>query len=312
MRRENNNMSSYLNIVNTHNINPNKNKKIISYSIYGINSSYADERGFYKGIFINFDLAKTVYPGWIIRVYMPDTEPIEFINVLKQVNDIELFLVNTNTCLRALRYLPNDDPLVSVWISRDLDSIVTAREKAAVDDWLTNYPNKELHIMADHPAHFWTMAGGMFGKKNNDMQPPNALTYFMIQFSENVNANEYAVDCTIAEQFFYKSDNYIQHYGYGKQLHDSVPFPPHDRTNCTFVGDIVAIHHYYDALDIENKYIKTITIPNLIHNPVTTTNHNTPIHHPVTTTNHNTPIHHPVTRTRTRPIKPHFKLKFTN
>jgi hypothetical protein len=247
-------MSSYLNIVNAYNVTPRKNKKIISFAIYGITHFFSKDRGFYKGIFVNFDLAKKVYPGWIIRVYMPHTEPIGHINLLKQMTDIELFLVNTNLCLRAIRFLPNDDPSVDVWISRDLDSIVTFREKAAVDDWLNNYPNKELHIMADSPGHIWTMAGGMFGKKNN-MHSSNAFLNFMLNFSNNSPANVYAVDCLIAEQFFYGSNNYIQHCSGGKKLENSVPFPAHDMTNCTFVGDVANIHNYYNVLDIQNKYI---------------------------------------------------------
>jgi len=249
-------MESYLKISNSYNVNECQCKKIISYSLYGINEHLEWTRGFFKGIFVNFDLAKTVYPGWIIRVYMPDNEPIEFINLLKQMKDIELFLISTNVCLRALRYLPNDDPLVSVWISRDLDSIVTFREKVAVDDWLANYPDKELHIMTDHLCHTWVIAGGMFGKKNNH---DKSLIDFMLKFSNNVAIqNEYAVDCTIAEQYFYRSDNYIQHYGHGIKLHNSVPFPAHDMTNCTFVGDVVDIHRYHNLLDIENKYIKPL------------------------------------------------------
>ena len=249
-------MGSYLKISNCYNISRDQNKKIISFSLYGINTHLEHTRGFFKGIFVNFELAKTVYPGWIIRVYMPDNEPIEFINLLIQMKDIELFLVKTNVCLRALRYLPNDDPFVSVWISRDLDSIVTFREKAAVDDWIMNYPNKELHIMNDHICHSWCMGGGMFGKKNNHEK---SLITFMLNFSNVVtNQNEYAVDCTIAEEYFYRPNNYIQHHGHGNKLQNSVPFPAHDMTNCTFVGDIVNIHQYYNMLDIENKYIKPL------------------------------------------------------
>ena len=72
------------------------------------------------------------------------------------------------------------------------------------------------------------------------------------------NQNEYAVDCKIAEEYFYRPNNYIQHRGHGNKLQNSVPFPAHDMTNCTFVGDIVNIHQYYNMLDIENKYIKPL------------------------------------------------------
>ena len=243
-------MSAYINITKTYNVKPHHNKKIISYSLYGINSDLAKCRGFYKGIFVNYEFAKKVYPGWIIRVYMPDNEPADLIKKLIEMKEIELFLVDTNVCLRALRYLPNDDPSVDIWISRDLDSIVTFREKAAVDDWIVNYPDKELHIMADHQEHRWTISGGMFGKKNsNDRSLRDFMTCFCAE-----NPNEHAVDCVIAEKFFYREDNYVQHHGHGCKLQNSVPFPKHCMTNCTFVGDIVNIHAYYVALNLQTKY----------------------------------------------------------
>jgi len=243
-------MSAYINITKTYNVRPQHNKKIISYSLYGINTDLAKCRGFYKGIFVNYEFAKKVYPGWIIRVYMPDNEPADLIKKLIEMKEIELFLVDTNVCLRALRYLPNDDPSVDIWISRDLDSIVTFREKAAVDDWIVNYPDKELHIMSDHQEHRWTIAGGMFGKKNsNDRSLRDFMTCFCAE-----NPNEHAVDCVIAEKFFYRQDNYVQHHGHGCKLQNSVPFPKHCMTNCTFVGDIVNIHAYYVALNLQTKY----------------------------------------------------------
>jgi len=245
-------MSAYLNITKTYNVSPTPNKKIISYSLYGINNRLDMIRGFYKGIFVNYEFAKTVYPGWKVRVYMPDNEPAEFIEKLTQMKDIELYLVNTNLCLRSIRYLPNDDPLVSIWISRDLDSIVTFREKAAVDDWMMHYPDKELHIMSDHIGHRWTIPGGMFGKKNNNNN--TSFTNFIFDFYNETDQNKYEVDCTIAEKFFYKQDNYIQHYSAGTRLENSVPFPPHDTTNCTFVGNYADMNGYFHLLKIENKY----------------------------------------------------------
>lgn len=44
------------------------------------------------------------------------------------------------------------DDLVDVFVSRDLDSFVSDREKAAVDDWLSN-SDAVLHVMRDHPYH---------------------------------------------------------------------------------------------------------------------------------------------------------------
>ncbi|CAF1621039.1 unnamed protein product, partial [Rotaria sordida] len=49
------------------------------------------------------------------------------------------------------RYLPVGDLLVDVMISRDLDSPLTQRERAAVDEWLSM--KVIFHAMRDHPRH---------------------------------------------------------------------------------------------------------------------------------------------------------------
>ena len=48
-------------------------------------------------------------------------------------------------------------------ISRDLDSSITAREVAAVEEWLQS--EKPLHSMRDHPAHHHPLMAGMWGTK---------------------------------------------------------------------------------------------------------------------------------------------------
>lgn len=46
-------------------------------------------------------------------------------------------------------------------MSRDLDSALTNRERAAVDAWLAS--NKSFHTMRDNPMHVAPMLGGMWG-----------------------------------------------------------------------------------------------------------------------------------------------------
>lgn len=240
------------------NIQPQSQKKIISFSLYGTTSQYSNSRGFYKGIYVNYHLAKKLYPGWIVRVYMPFDEPAHIIDELSQITDIELILVETNICLRAIRFLPHDDENVSVWLSRDLDSILNEREQVAVSDWLTNYPTKELHIMADHDHHYWTIAAGMFGI-HNDVKRKRlsgssslSLTDFMMKFSENKSPLIYDLDASICEQFFFKNDNYIQHRGRGKLLANSKPFPPHSPIDYDFVGCIVDMHAIHSKMNKTN------------------------------------------------------------
>ena len=248
------NKSSYIKIVKEINITPNKNKKIISFCLYGLNDERNRRRHFDKGVYINYHYMKNHnYKDWIIRVYIPHNEPSDIIENIKQFGDIEIVLVDTNTCLRALRFLPNDDPNVKVWISRDLDSIINTREEKAVEDWLKNKNNKELMIMSDYYQHTWTIAGGMFGKINND---DNDIIKHIVDYSQsnNTNIDKFANDCIIAENYFYKENNYIQYYRAGKKLKNSVPFPDLSTIHCSFVGNISPILKYYTDLQLEKVY----------------------------------------------------------
>jgi hypothetical protein len=62
------------------------------------------------------------------------------------------------------RFLPLIDPLVNEFHSRDLDSLPTFRELAAVEEFRQN-PNAQFHIMRDHKQHMAPLTAGMWGAK---------------------------------------------------------------------------------------------------------------------------------------------------
>ena len=49
------------------------------------------------------------------------------------------------------------------FVSRDLDSLFSHREQAAVEEWLKS--EKCFHIMRDHPAHDEVILAGLWGTK---------------------------------------------------------------------------------------------------------------------------------------------------
>jgi hypothetical protein len=247
------NETSYINIKREININPNKNKKIISYCLYGLNNERNRKRDFEKGVYVNYYYMKNHnYKDWTMRVYIPYNESSDIIDKIAQFGDIEIVLVDTNVCLRALRFLPNDDPNVSVWISRDLDSILNNREEHAVNDWLNERNDKELMIMSDNLQHTWTIAAGMFGKINNNNK--SIIQYILEWCNSNNNSNCYDCDAKIAEQYFYTETNYIQYHRAGKKLDNSIPFPDLSAIHCGFVGNISPILKYYTDLQLEKLY----------------------------------------------------------
>ena len=229
-----------------------KNKKIISFSLYGINKERELKRNFLKGIYVNYEIAKKIYPDWICRVYIPITEPKDKVNQLLKIDDLEVILVDTNICLRALRFLPYDDKDVDIWISRDLDSILNWREKAAVDEWILR--DEKLHIMSDNCQHVWNIAGGMFGIKND--YKINFENLVLNISSQNDNQNIFAIDCKITKDIFYNNyqDSYIQHFRDGKKLDNNFPFPEHKKIDSCFVGNIVNINKYFCDMNLDKKY----------------------------------------------------------
>ena len=52
---------------------------------------------------------------------------------------------------------------MDVYISRDLDSRVNSRERAAVGEWLNS--TEDFHFMRDHPLHGTTILGSGWGSK---------------------------------------------------------------------------------------------------------------------------------------------------
>jgi len=139
-------------------------KKLISFSLWGDNPKYT------TGAVKNAGLAAKIYPGWVCRFYCSRSVPVSAIEQLKRFNNVEIMRVDERGDWRGLfwRFFPASEPDVKVMISRDADSRLSYREKAAVDEWLKS--DKCFHIMRDHPCHSLpdskrTILGGMWGAK---------------------------------------------------------------------------------------------------------------------------------------------------
>ena len=61
------------------------------------------------------------------------------------------------------RFLPTLDPQVDLFLSRDLDSRFSAREVAAVSEWLES--GQPIHSMRDHPQHRTPLLGAAWGAR---------------------------------------------------------------------------------------------------------------------------------------------------
>lgn len=140
-------------------------QKVISFSLFGNYTDYA------LGLPHILESVQQLYPGWIVRLY---TEPrpykLELCSLLKR--HLHLHICDVTNLPEGLRNLsdvqprlwrvaPLGDPLVDVFLSRDIDSEVIPREAEAVADFLEK--GETLHIMRDNPEHGVPILAGTFG-----------------------------------------------------------------------------------------------------------------------------------------------------
>ena len=157
------------------------------------------------------------------------------------------------------RFFPSLDPQVDIMVSRDLDSLISDREAAAVNEWLES--DKQIHVMRDHPHHGTVMLGGkigqtllirnmysnvgMWGSKLMDKSQRDKWkeSWSRIQESKSADRQGYDADQQILRQFIWpwaqhdalQHDSYLCH-----MFPNTIGFPTQrNNTNNNFVGAVV-------------------------------------------------------------------------
>ena len=127
-------------------------------------------------------------------------------------------------------------------MSRDLDSALTPRERAAVDVWLAS--NKSFHAMRDHPMHGVPMLGGMWGFRPSLSPDISRRIYNKIHDKTLVKRYGGRADqgflahhvWPLARRSIIVHDSFLCRHGFG---HPTQPFPTQrpsvNETNC-FIG----------------------------------------------------------------------------
>jgi hypothetical protein len=143
-------------------------QRIISISMFGPKENLL----FALNVSLNFlraliDDVTVVYPSWILRIYHDTSINNDIVCSIEcAYNHVDFCNASALTSLgnissymppKIWRFLPAVDPSVDIMASRDLDSPLTSRELAAVNQWLLT--NKSWHAMRDHPLHTVPMLG---------------------------------------------------------------------------------------------------------------------------------------------------------
>tara|TARA_R110002074_G_scaffold127756_4_gene267517 strand:- start:2721 stop:3401 length:681 start_codon:yes stop_codon:yes gene_type:complete len=135
--------------------------KVIAFSLWGDNTRYT------LGALQNASLAKMVYPDWVCRFYIGKSTPRIIVDMLEEFDNVQVIRMPEEGDWTGMfwRFLAASDPHVEVMLSRDCDSRLWFREKAAVEEWLES--DKDFHIMRDNHQHGTEILGGMWGVRGD-------------------------------------------------------------------------------------------------------------------------------------------------
>jgi hypothetical protein len=140
-------------------------RHVISFSLFGSQPRYLD------GALANARAAVHHYPGWTCRFHVDAGVPAETCAALV-ANGAQLRRMPRPLRLADglfWRFTVMDDPQVTHFLLRDADSVVNAREAAAVHEWLGS--GRGFHVMRDHPAHTDLMLAGLWGGVRGRLPP---------------------------------------------------------------------------------------------------------------------------------------------
>ena len=227
-------------------------KKVISFSLWGDNPKYT------VGALKNADLAPKIYPGWICRFYINDTVPQEIIDNLSARDWVELIKIDEQQPWQGLfwRFYPAADPDVEVMISRDTDSRLNEREKAAVDEWLKS--DEPFHLMRDHPRHNLPILGGMWGVKGNVLDMVKLIDDYLNNNSEI--EFQYGIDQHFLATVIYPQvrDRCLVH----DEIFEHKPFPL-PRNNYEYVGQMFLADDSTskETDEVLKQYLQQLSIP---------------------------------------------------
>ena len=151
-------------------LNPAEN--IIAYTLWGSSDRY------FIPLMENLRLIKHLFPGWTARIHLDASVPAAQRQDLAQhgAEIIEFQLPPDMPGHRRLlwRFAVLGDPSVRRYLIRDADSLLTVKERVAVDAWLAS--NCHFHTMRDYFTHTDLLLAGMWGGVGGIL--PNVDTLF--------------------------------------------------------------------------------------------------------------------------------------
>lgn len=132
-------------------------RNVIAFSVWGDNERYL------RGAIKNAELTPHIYPGWTCRFYCDDTVPPRALAAFAS-EGAEVHLMPPQTRLYEglfWRFSVAFDKDVERYLVRDADSIISVRERLAVENWISS--SRHFHVLRDFYTHTDPMLAGLWG-----------------------------------------------------------------------------------------------------------------------------------------------------
>jgi hypothetical protein len=142
-----------------------KAQNVISFCLFG------DDPRYREGALRNAQAIPHIYPGWQARFYCGQDQPDNLIQALGRLGAEAMRLPVPERRADALfwRFKVLDDAAVTRYLIRDCDSVVSVRERVAVDEWLSS--DRHFHVMRDHFGHTDLVLAGLWGGVSGALPP---------------------------------------------------------------------------------------------------------------------------------------------
>ena len=199
--------------------------KIIAFSLWGDNPKYT------IGAIRNAEIAKEIFPDWHCHFYVGNDVTEEIKKSLLNLDSLIIEMGVSGWNALFWRFFSADGE--NVMISRDTDSRLGLRERAAIDEWLKS--DKDFHIMRDHKYHATEILGGMWGARNGVLK---GITELIEDYDTGDFDDKYQVDQNFLREIIYPmvKDNAVVHDEFFEKQPFPIGAPP--RTDSCFVGQV--------------------------------------------------------------------------
>jgi hypothetical protein len=217
---------------------------IIAFSLFGGDCKYCETA------ILNAYEQPDVYPYWICRFYVDDSVPESVINRLRAGGG-QIVRVKGPALQwpgQLWRFLTLDDPQAHRILFRDADSVISRREAAAVEQWLTS--GKRFHMMRDDCSHTELIMAGLWGVVAGSLPP---LEQLMQRFMSAPLQSRHFADQYFRRQYVwpYARASLMQHdsvFGFM----DAVPFPDEKMPDQSSVGNSEGLASFIAKGDLPN------------------------------------------------------------